>query len=178
MQVLPVTTLPRILLTIYHQASIDQIQTNLGTVTCPVTTTIINATPVVAPVGNYTIPKSTPFALTGSATDADNDPLTYCWEQNDNTYSTGSKQLLQDKKATGPNWISFNPTASPTRLFPQLKNHSYRTKTQPDHWQVELLVRIEALSSVARTLKFRLTVRDNHVYQLNRTCKCRSNPIY
>jgi hypothetical protein len=31
----------------------------------------LNATPVVAALINYTIPPNTPFALTGSATDAD-----------------------------------------------------------------------------------------------------------
>jgi hypothetical protein len=33
---------------IFHEASIAQIQANLGTKTCPVTSTISNATPVVA----------------------------------------------------------------------------------------------------------------------------------
>ena len=75
---------------IYHEATIAQIQANLATKTCPVTTSVSanNATPVVAAVSNYTIPKSTPFALTGSATDANaGDALTYCWEQNDNASS-------------------------------------------------------------------------------------------
>ena len=75
----------------YHQASIAQIQANLATKTCPVTTVISanNATPVIGTLSNYTIPKSTPFALTGSATDANaGDVLTYSWEQNDNASST------------------------------------------------------------------------------------------
>ena len=57
---------------IFHEASIAQIQANLATKTCPVTTNIAanNAAPVIAAVSNYTIPISTPFALTGSATDA------------------------------------------------------------------------------------------------------------
>ena len=70
----------------YHEASIQQIQVNLATKTCPITTDIsaTNATPVVAPVPNYNIPISTPFALTASATDANpGDVLTYQWEQND-----------------------------------------------------------------------------------------------
>ena len=81
---------------IYHQATIGQIQTNLGTKTCPVSVTMTaNHTPVVTAVSNYTIPKSTPFALTGSATDVDNDTLTYCWEQNDNASSaqTGASSV-------------------------------------------------------------------------------------
>ena len=42
-----------------------------------------NAIPVVTAPAAYTIPLRTPFALTGSATDADGDPLIYSWEQND-----------------------------------------------------------------------------------------------
>ena len=55
---------------IFHQASIAQIQANLLTKTCPITTTLSNATPTANAGANFTIPISTPFALTGSATDA------------------------------------------------------------------------------------------------------------
>src|SRR5262249_41259329 len=71
---------------IFHETSIDQIQANLATKTCPITTVMTaNHAPNVAPVANVTIPIATPFALTGSATDPEGDSLTYCWEQNDNT---------------------------------------------------------------------------------------------
>ncbi|MBV9964038.1 MAG: peptidase, partial [Parafilimonas sp.] len=94
---------------IYHETSIAQIQTNITSKTCPVTYSIVNSTPVVNAVSNYTIPISTPFALTGSASDADaNDVLTYCWEENDNAASTqtGTKSRASETKASGPNWIS------------------------------------------------------------------------
>ena len=42
-----------------------------------------NHAPVVRVPASFTIPPRTPFALTGEATDADGDPLTYMWEQND-----------------------------------------------------------------------------------------------
>jgi len=150
---------------IFHQASIAQIQTNLGIKTCPITTSIAgnNSTPVVASVPNYTIPRSTPFALTGSATDADGNALTYCWEQNDNSTTTGTSSVASATKTTGPNWISFLPTSSPTRLFPRLSSilaGSLITGTLGGDAATD----VEALSSVARTLNFRLTVRDNAPY--------------
>jgi hypothetical protein len=150
---------------IFHQASIAQIQNNLAVKTCPTTASIAgnNATPVVATVPNYTIPRSTPFALTGSATDADGNALTYCWEQNDNSTTTGTNSVASATKTTGPNWISFLPTTSPTRLFPRLSTilaGSLITGTLGG----DAATNVEALSSVARTLNFRLTVRDNAPY--------------
>ena len=69
---------------IFHETTIQQIQANMATKSCPITTVMTaNHPPVVAPVSNYTIPIRTPFALTGSATDPESDPITYCWEQND-----------------------------------------------------------------------------------------------
>ena len=152
---------------IYHEASIEQIQNNLATKTCPVTTSLAgtNATPVVAPVSNYTIPFSTPFILTGSATDADAaDSLTYCWEQNDDGgSSTGAASKAAITKVIGPNFISWSPTASPSRYFPKLSsviaNSATTSQVGGDAGMLS-----EALSSVARTLNFRLTVRDNSPY--------------
>lgn len=151
---------------IFHQASIQQIQNNLLTKTCPTTLSIAgnNATPVVAALTNYTIPRSTPFALTGSATDADGDPLTYCWEQNDNSTTTGTNSVARANKTTGPNWISFKPTTSPTRLFPQLSTILAGATVTGPLPGGDVGANIEALSSVARTLNFRLTVRDNAPY--------------
>ncbi len=150
---------------IFHQASIEQIQNNIATKTCGSTFSITatNNTPVVAPLINYTIPRSTPFVLTGSATDIDGDVLTYTWEQNDNgtAATTGASSVASATKTTGPNWISFRPTTSPTRYFPQLSTiltGGYVTGPLPGG---DVGANIEALSSVARTLNFRLTVRDN-----------------
>ena len=109
---------------IYHETSIAQIQANLAGKTCPVSVTMTaNHAPVVAAVSNYTIPISTPFALTGSATDPENDALTYCWEQNDNSTTTGANSVANPTKLTGPNWLSFRPTANPIRNMPILNEH-------------------------------------------------------
>ncbi len=150
---------------IFHQASIAQIQANLLTKTCPITTTLANATPVVSAGSNYTIPISTPFALTGSATDADaGDVLTYCWEQNDNSTTTGANSVASPTKATGPNWISFSPTTSSARLFPKLATILAGVNVSGPLPGGDAGANTEALSSVSRTQNFRLTVRDNAPY--------------
>ncbi len=152
---------------IFHEASIEQIQNNLAAKTCPITTNVsaTNATPVVASVANYTIPISTPFALTGSATDANSgDILTYCWEQNDNSTTSGNASVASPTKLAGPNWLSFTPTVSPTRLFPRLSSILAGALTTGPLPGGDAGATIEALSSVSRTLNFRLTVRDNAPY--------------
>jgi hypothetical protein len=151
---------------IYHEATIAQIQANLATKTCPVSTDITanNVAPVIAAVSNYTIPISTPFALTGLATDANGDALTYCWEQNDNSTVSGASSVASPTKASGPNWLSFPATASGTRLFPKLSTILSGLNVTPPLPGGDAGANIEALSSVSRTLNFRLTVRDNHAF--------------
>ncbi len=150
---------------IYHEASISQIQTNLAGKACPVTVTMTaNHPPVVAAVANRTIPISTPFALTGSATDPENDALTYCWEQNDNSTVSGNSSVASATKASGPNWLTFSPTSSGTRTFPKLSTILAGLNVTPTLPGGDAIANIEALSSVSRTLNFRLTVRDNHPY--------------
>lgn len=152
---------------IYHEASIAQIQANLATRTCPTNLVMTaNHPPVVNTVSNYTIPISTPFTLAGSATDADGDPLTYCWEQNDNASAvqTGVSSVASPTKATGPNWLSFSPTVSGPRTFPQPSTILAGLLVTPQLPGGDAGTNIEALSSVSRTLNFRLTVRDNHPY--------------
>lgn len=152
---------------IFHQASIQQVQTNLATKTCPVTTSLAstNATPVVAALTPYTIPISTPFELTGSATDANtSNVLTYCWEQNDNSTTTGANSVASPTKLTGPNWLSFPATTSPSRTFPRLSTILAGLSVTGPLPGGDAGANIEALSSVARTLNFRLTVRDNVPY--------------
>jgi len=158
---------------IFHATSVAQVQTNLNARSCPVTVTIANATPVIAPVPNYTIPISTPFALTGSATDADGDPLTYCWEQNDNapTGQSGTNSIAYPAKPAGPNWLTSYPSASPTRIFPKLATVLAGNFVSGPLPGGDANANSEALSSVARTLNFRLTVRDNAPYSSNAPVK-------
>jgi hypothetical protein len=150
---------------IFHETSIAQIQANLANKTCPVSVTMTaNHAPVIGAVSNYIIPISTPFALTGSATDPENDALTYCWEQNDNSTTSGTSSVASPTKSTGPNWLSFSPSFSGTRTFPKLSTILSGLNVTGPLPGGDAGANIEALSSVSRTLNFRLTVRDNRPY--------------
>ncbi|MFJ6197440.1 M12 family metallo-peptidase [Micromonospora sp. NPDC092111] len=75
-----------------------------------------NRAPVVTlPTSSYTIPARTPFTLTGGATDADGDTVTYLWEQNDRGGSAGTA-LVNNTKTNGPLFRQFGVAAavSPT----------------------------------------------------------------
>jgi hypothetical protein len=151
----------------FHATNIQQVQVNMATKTCPVTTLMTaNGPPVIAPVPSVTIPISTPFELTGVATDPQGDSLTYQWEQNDNVVAggTGANSVASPGKLGGPNWLTFLPTTSGTRTFPRLSTLQAGLQVSPPLPGGDAGANIEALSSVSRTLNFRLTVRDNRAY--------------
>ncbi|GAB6985408.1 reprolysin-like metallopeptidase [Nocardioides pyridinolyticus] len=72
-----------------------------------------NHAPVVTAPATRTIPIRTPFTLSGSATDADGDPLTYLWEQND-TGGAGGTMLTSNNRRTGPLFRIFGRYADVT----------------------------------------------------------------
>jgi subtilisin-like proprotein convertase family protein len=133
----------------FTHRSILQVQTNLLSKTCPTTTAITHGAPVINAGPDWTIPKSTPFILTGSGTDPNNDPLTFCWEQNNS--ATSAFTVVSPTNTTSPNWRSRNPETTPIRYMPKLESVLANTLTAD----------FESVSSVARTLNFTLTGRDN-----------------
>lgn len=143
---------------VFHSASIAQVQANMTTKSCQTTVAITHSAPVVNAGADWTIPKSTPFMLTGSATDAGGaGALTYTWEQNDDGgANTGAASTASATKASGPNWVNYTDSASPIRYFPIMTSILAGSTTTGG-----LDVTAEALSSVTRTLNFRLTARDN-----------------
>ena len=90
-------------------------QTNGGT-----TAVTTNHSPVVVAPVDKTIPTRTPFTLTGSATDADADTLTYLWEQTDAGGASGTG-LVSNTKTNGPLFrvfgVSAQVSASDTLLY-------------------------------------------------------------
>ncbi len=134
----------------FHALSFDEITTytiNGTGNSCAVTTSTGNTPPTVNAGTNYTIPKSTPFILTGSGSDPDGDALTYSWEETDigGTYGTWNSP-----SGNAPIFRSFSPVSTPVRYFPQLSDVINNTTTIG-----------ELLPTYDRTLHFRLTARDN-----------------
>jgi len=117
---------------------------------CAQITDLNNEPPIVNAGANYRIPKSTPFVLTGSASDADSEGLTYTWEQMDR--STTQTQPPLSSNRSGPLFRSFTPTSSSERFFPRLEDLVANINPK---WEV--------LPSVNRNMAFRLTVRDNNM---------------
>lgn len=134
----------------FHAVSIAQMVAHItGTGNCVPGTNNGNTPPVIAALTNYTIPKGTAFILKGNGTDVNGDALTYCWEQ------TNAGATTADPSATttdsNPNFRSLSPSTSPNRYMPPLAN--VLTGNLTPAWQV--------IPSVARTMNFALTVRDN-----------------
>ena len=137
----------------FHCKSIEQVTTYLYTGAgngCAVQIANGNNIPTVNAGLDYVIPKSTPFVLTGSGTDADpGNVLTYSWEQIDNRTTGGTTPV--STATTGPMFRTYSPTTSPSRTFPRL--NYVLDNANAFKW--------ETLPSVGRTMNFRLQVRDN-----------------
>lgn len=132
--------------------SILQVQTNLLTKTCPITTNLSNPTLSITGGGNWTIPRGTAFILTGT-NPSNNSGATFTWEQNDNANSsvTAENSFCFPTKLVGPNFRSITPTSTPVRYMPSLTN--VLNNALSTNW--------ESVSTVGRTLNFTLTARDN-----------------
>jgi len=142
---------------LFSIASIAQVSNNIESGTssaCPVVTNTGNTAPVANAGSDYTIPKSTPFILTGSGSDVDAaDALSYIWEQADVFEKNTSNTFPSATSTAGPVFRVYNDSTLPVRMFPALPTVLAGQTTST--W--------EALPSVARDLNFRFTVRDNHI---------------
>ncbi len=118
-----------------------------GGSTCPVATNTGNTPPTVTvPPGGFTIPISTYFSLTGSATDPNGDALTYSWEEMD----IGPQGNPANPSGNAPIFRPFSAVTNGTRIFPKLSDQLNNTQTLG-----------ELLPTYTRSLNFKLTVRDN-----------------
>ena len=135
----------------FHTGNYQEMRAFITGTTCGTNSGTGNTAPVVtAPASGKTLPISTPFKLTATATDAENDPLTYMWEELD----LGPASSPNDAQVAGQNvplFRSFVPLLDGTRYFPRLTDLVNNTT-----------VIGERLPTVNRTLKFRCTARDQH----------------
>jgi hypothetical protein len=133
----------------FHGGSILQMMNYaINSATCASPTAMSNTAPTVSvPAGSYTIPISTPFMLTATGADVNNNTLSYCWEQMD--AGDTSTALPAATNVIGPNFRSYPPTTSNSRVFPRLADILSGTTNM-----------YELLPSVTRSMIFQVMVRD------------------
>ncbi|TDO96265.1 reprolysin-like metallopeptidase [Marinomonas balearica] len=134
----------------FHAYSINEINQYLASTTgssCGTFTSQSNTAPSVDAGDDITVPANTPFILTGSATDTENDNLTYIWEEMDTGSASSSVATMVDN-GTRPLFRSWEAVDSSTRYLPRLE----------DLVDGELSLG-ESYPNTSRTLNFRLTVR-------------------
>ena len=147
----------------FHIASLESILFKLSSVpTCGTNTNLTNTLPLVNAGADFTVPSNTPFVLKGTATDANNDPLSYTWEQKDKgvakdvgtlgqTNGAGNYSAVQSKKA--PIFRSKQSLLTSNRSFPDTTFVlNFANNPNDDEG--------EDLSVANRTITFSLTARD------------------
>ena len=134
----------------FHSTNFEQAEAYIATISCFTSRPFNNTVPTITMPANRTIPKSTPFALSGSATDDDAD-LSYSWEgMNIGTIEPDASTLANT--AQPPFFRSYEPVFTGTRTFPRLgaildgSNYAKGDK----------------LPSVGIVTTHRLTVRDSY----------------
>ncbi|WP_347173664.1 zinc-dependent metalloprotease [Polaribacter uvawellassae] len=134
----------------FHSVSIAEMWAIVtSTATCGVETPTNNNAPVANAGNDFSIPKSTPFVLKGAATDVDaGNNLTYNWEQIDNATAT---MPPVSTNTVGPMFRTLPSSTSPNRYMPVIA--TVLAGTTSSTWEV--------VPSVARSMSFSLTVRDN-----------------
>ena len=132
----------------FHVKSLEQIAGFIGGTSCDVETNTGNTLPTVTAGSSVTIPKSTPFTLTASGSDANGDALTYCWEEYD--LGPASPPDTDADGSARPLFRSFTPTSNSSRTFPKISDVVNNTSTFG-----------EVLPTINRTMNFQVTVRDN-----------------
>ncbi|MDD3772517.1 MAG: M12 family metallo-peptidase [Weeksellaceae bacterium] len=141
--------------------SIAQVQSNLQSKPCVVNIPLTNQAPIVDAGPNYNVPKGTAFKLTGTATDPNNDPLVYSWEQYDsgNSNTTSGNSRVSFTKNIGPNFRSKPYIEEPVRYMPAFEHVLARQVDETEAWWRS---KWEAITTVTRVFNFTFTAKDNN----------------
>ncbi len=134
----------------FHTVNYEQavVYFTTGAGTCNSSTVTGNTLPVITfTTGATTIPKSTPFSLTGTATGTG---LTYSWEGTNVGTVTPTSATLADPSQP-PFFRTYAPSTGPTRIYPRLAAILNGTNAAIG----------DKLPSVGIVTTHRLTVRDN-----------------
>ncbi len=138
----------------FHYVNIRDISANVQngvSAGCAQIINLVNNAPTANAGADYTIPTSTAFVLKGIGSDPDGDAITYTWEQND-PENPSSNSPPHSTRVLGPMFRSVEGTTMPNRYMPQVSDVLAGNLTPT--WEV--------VPSVARTMEFALTVRDNN----------------
>lgn len=136
----------------FHARSIEQAETYLTTdyygSVAGTSVATGNSAPTVNAGPDYVIPTGTPFALTGTGSDAQS--LTYTWEQYD--LESTPDPISDADDGVGPLFRSRFPSSSPTRYFPELPDILGNVAHHDE--------KLPAIARSSDPLTFRLTARD------------------
>jgi len=140
----------------FHAISIQQMSARMLSTNCANILASANLAPTVSAGLDVTVPSATPLLLEAVASDPDSDPMTFTWEQFNNDFAEAIPP--QPTNTLGPSFRSFLPSTESGRYLPNLT--AVVDGTTPT-WEV--------LPSVARTMDFRVTVRDNSTNSISCT---------
>ncbi|MBX3315431.1 MAG: hypothetical protein KF902_01055 [Phycisphaeraceae bacterium] len=138
----------------FHHGSVLEMRAFLdsGTASCmsPVATTN-NIPEITFRTADTAIPPGTPFVLSATATDADNDTLTYSWEQRDDGVRRPLTGEGSEDNGQGALFRIFPPVLDGSRTFPQWSDILSGVPTPGE----------KLPTATNATRRFRVIVRDN-----------------
>ncbi len=150
----------------FHVKSLEQIVAFInGSGNCSVNTATNNSPPEIPTVSvmQFNVPKQTPFSLTASTTDVNNDAITYDWQE----YNLGALTAVApntDADGVRPIFRPYLPTTSGTRYFPSLQYILNNANVPPATYNCggsTPCLTGELLPAIARTMNFQVVARDN-----------------
>ena len=140
----------------FNYVAIKEFRDNInngGTGSCSVNEAVGHSAPTINAGPDKYIPKETPFMLSASVSDADGDPVTLVWDEEDPPQSSHSISTTPQSTWTdGPMFRPYPERDTTVRFFPKIE--TLLAGQTSSTWEV--------LPSVTRLLTFNVTARDNH----------------